>query len=317
MSAPNDSWKNALEHIWGQYKLWASTSRALKSKLSQWRRIVLTLGLAGGIVGVLSSQTAIPWDSLWPPLPKALGVASAVLLGLAAYFSKEILNPDSEGRWIRARSAAEAFKREAYLLRARVPPYDAEVIPLTRVEDIRKAVEGVGYERLTAEQKREGMPSAQLSVADYIRERVDDQIESFYEPKAEENKAVVRNISIITKALGALAVLLGLLGYLWAGLPAFVAVITTVTAALAAYLYAGRYQHLVVSYQATAQKLAGLRAAWLVSGKKEEDTADRNKFILACEEVFATENGAWMAEWSKPSSPPSPPAKAVQAGGGQ
>ena len=313
MSAPNDSWKSALEHIWGQYRVWAATSRAYKAKLSRWRRVVLALGVAGGVVGVLSSQQWL-WEGLRPELPKALGVISAALLALAAYFSKEILSPDDEGRWIRARAAAEAFKREAYLLRARVPPYDGHVIPLTRADEIAEAVEGLEYEVLTPEQKRGRMPAAPLTVADYIRERVDEQIEKFYEPKAVENRAVVRKIRTVTMALGALATAFGLLGAWWIGVPAFVAVITTVTTALAAYLYAGRYQYLAVSYLATAQKLGGLRAGWRVSGKSDADAAERNQFIRDCEAVFAAENGAWMAEWTKPAGKTQPPAGDAGAG---
>lgn len=311
MSAPNNPRQSALEYIWGQYRVWAATSRVSKEKLSRWRRIVLALGIAGAVVGVLGAQQWIPWDRLWPPLPKALGVASAALLALAAYFSKEILDLDCEGRWLRARAVAEAFKREAYLLLTRTPPYDGD-ISLTHVGETigPKLPEDMEYERLTPEQKRESLPSSALSVDDYVRDRVEGQINNYYEPRAEANRAVARKIKNVTRALGALAVILGILGFVWVGIPAFVAVITTVSAALAAYLYAGRYQYLAVSYTATARKLEGLRVAWQVSGKTDADAAERNKFILGCEEVIAAENGAWMAEWTKPAgqSPPPPAA---------
>ena len=309
MSAPTDPRQSALEYIWGQYRVWAATSRAYKEKLSRWRRLVLALGLAGAVVGVLGGQQWVPWDRLWPPLPKALGVASGLLLALAAYFSKEILDLDGEARWIRTRAAAEAFKREAYLLLARVPPYDG-AISLAHLGDATgvKAVDDLEYERLTPEQKRERMPSGPLTVDDYIRVRVEDQVNNFYEPSAEENRAVARKIRAVTRALGVLAIILGGLGFLRPGIPAFAAVVTTVSTALAAYLYAGRYQYLAVSYMATARKLEGLRAAWQVSGKADADAAERNQFILDCETVFAAENGGWMAEWSKPSGQSPPPA---------
>ena len=307
MSAPTNSWQSALEFIWGQYRVWTATSRAYKARLSRWRRVVSILGSAGAVFGVLSAQQWIQWDRLWPPLPGALGVTGAVLLALAAYFSKEILSFDCEGRWIRARAAAEALKREAYLLLARVPPYDG-VISLGRVSEITRAVDGLEYERLTPEQKRAGLPAAPLTVDDYLRVRVEGQVNNFYEPKAAENRAVARRIRTVSMALGALAVILSGLGYVWVGIPAFAAVVTTITTALAASLYAGRYQYLVVSYMATARKLEELRVAWQVSGKTDADTAERNRLILDCEGVFATENGAWMAEWTKPAGQSSPAA---------
>jgi hypothetical protein len=313
MSTPTHAWKAALEYIWGQYRVWSATSRAYKSRLSYWRRVVLTLSLAGAVVGTLSSQQAVPWASLWGPLPKALGLLSAALLGLAAYFSKEVLSPDREARWIRARATAEAFKREAYLLLAQAPPYDGAITPasLQRARDMAAAVQDLEPEPLSEEKKREQLPAAALAVDEYIRDRVKEQMNGFYVPKAEENRRKARRIKNWSLGLGAVAVALGFLGALWVGVPAFVAVITTITTALAAHLYAGRYQYLVVSYLATARKLEELLTTWEMSGQTD---AERGQFILHCEEAFAAENSAWMAEWTKPSGPPKPPAGGAKPG---
>ena len=97
--------------------------------------------------------------------------------------------------------------------------------------------------------------------------------------------------------LGALAVGLGVLGTLWVGVPAFIAVITTVTAALGAQLYAGRYEYLALSYLATARRLEELHTIWEMSGQTE---AERGQFVVDCERAFAAENSGWMAEWTKP-----------------
>ncbi len=53
---------------------------------------------------------------------------------------------------------------------------------------------------------------------------------------------------------------------------------------------------LIVSYQATANKLESLCTDWEISGKTE---ADGKRFILGCEEVISVENSAWMAEFLK------------------
>ncbi len=94
------------------------------------------------------------------------------------------------------------------------------------------------------------------------------------------------------RILGALAVFLGtsLL------LSAWVALIGAATAALAAHLFAGRYQYLLISHQSTARRLEWLRAKWLALGKTDADTEQRNRFIVDCESVISVENSAWMAE---------------------
>jgi hypothetical protein len=299
MSTPTKAWKAALGDIWGQYRVWAATSRALKAQLSSWRRFALTLSIAGAVVGTLSSQAAIPWGGLWAPLPKVLGILSAALLGLAAYFGKEVLSPDHEARWIRARAAAEGFKREAYLLLAQAPPYDGDITPasLRRARDVAEAVKDLTPEPLSEEKKRERMPDAPLSVDDYIRVRVKEQVNDFYLPRAEENRRMAKKIKDWSLWLGALAVALGFLGTLWVGVPAFIAVVTTVTATLGAQLYAGRYEYLALSYLATARRLEELLTNWEMSGQTE---AERGQLVVDCERAFAVENSAWMAEWTKP-----------------
>lgn len=42
-----------------------------------------------------------------------------------------------------------------------------------------------------------------------------------------------------------------------------------------------------------------LAAEWKVSGKRDDDTEERNRFVIACEEVISVENSAWMAEWAE------------------
>jgi hypothetical protein len=262
------------------------------------------LSIIGAILGTLCQQ-ARGWnlDPSWTWLPGLFGLLSAAALGLAAYFTKEALSPDPEGRAVRARSAAEAFKREAYLLAANVPPYStANTLEelRARTEEVRKAVENLPHKTMTADEESKGIPTEPLSVKDYIEQRVDEQINTYYIPQARENEKKVARGRTISLILGALAVILGVLGttrYGWVA--GWTAVISTITAAIAAHQYAGRYQFLIVSYQATAERLNWLKTQWRISHKNDADINERNKFILACEEVLSIENSAWMAEWTR------------------
>ena len=150
---------------------------------------------------------------------------------------------------------------------------------------------------ISEDDKRKGLPTGTLSVDQYIDMRVNDQITKFYIPKAIENERIVKRGRQISLFLGALAVVLGALGASgWTA--AWVAVITTVTVAIAAYLYAGRYQYLVISYQATARRLELLRSRWEASGMTDAND-ERNQFIRDCEEAISIENSAWMTEWTR------------------
>lgn len=294
---------SALAFTWGQYRVFAATSRAIKAELSAWRLRVLVLSIAGAILGTLCQQST-GWGLAggklsW--LPTAFGILSAIALGLAAYFGKELLNPEKERNWVRARSMAESLKAESYLFAANAHPYDkVDAIDqlFARTERLLESVTNLKTKRISDEDKRKRLIPLNISSNEYIQIRVNDQINNYYDPRSSEHEETVGRVKWISLVLGALAIILGALGATgWTA--AWVAVITTVTLAISAYLYAGRYQYLVISYQATARRLEMLRSRWQSSGKTDEDIQERNQFILDCEDAISVENSAWMAEWIK------------------
>jgi membrane protein implicated in regulation of membrane protease activity len=304
LPTPRDPRQAALEYVWGQYRVWAATSGKYRNELSAWRFWVLMLGIAGAIVGTLSGQSSLPLLKQWTQGPTVLGVLSAALLGLAVFFTKEILSPEREGRWVRSRAAAESYKRESYLMAAKAPPYDGAITSgsLDQAKKINDSVSDLLEVRVGDEEKRRRLPPCPMTVEDYIGARLNEQMNDYYRKKTDEYESKIKRIRLITLVLGAVAVILGALG---GGVTAaWVAVITTITASLAAYLYSERYQYLIVSYAATARNLDSLRAVWMTSGKTEADTAERNQLILDCENALAAENKAWMAEWTKSDPPP-------------
>lgn len=289
----------ALEHFWGQYRVWAETAGKHQRSLSAWRLRVLLLGMAAAVLGAFSDPRALPWPEGWPTWGvsrAAFGVAGGVLLGLAAFLTRELLGPEREGRWLRARAAAEAFKREGYLLAAGVPPYEGQ---LTRalLERGRGILAGVGdlqEEAVTDEQRLKELPPCPLSTDEYVTLRLDDQIK-YYRRKAAEHGVVVGRVRWLTLVLGVVAFVLGTLG---GGAGVWLVVITTATASLASYLYANRLQYLIGSYTAAARNLDALRVGWQTFGD-EADDAERNRFILDCEAVLSAENQSWVSEWTR------------------
>jgi hypothetical protein len=291
----------ALEYFWGQYRSWAEAARKHRKSLTVWRRCVLLLGVGAAILGAASDPRALPWPVDWPTLGVSrswFGVAGGILLGVTAFLTRELLGPEREGRWLRARSAAEAFKREGYLVAAAAPPYDG---PLTRdlLDRGRGILAGVGdlQEEPVAEERRlKGMPPCPLSVDEYVKQRLDDQL-GYYRRRAGEHGVVVGRVRNLTVVLGVGAFVLGALGGGGAGV--WLVVITTVTASLASYLYANRLQYLVGSYTAAARNLDALRVGWQTFGGPEAAAAERDRFILDTEAVLSAENQSWIAEWSR------------------
>lgn len=304
MSTPSDPRQEekrraALEHFWAQYKVWDATAVKHQKSLAAWRLRVLLLGVLAAVLGATSDPRAFPWPEGWATwgVPRsAFAAAGGVLLGLVAFLTRELLGPEREGSWLRARAAAEAYKREGYLLAAGAPPYGG---PVTRalLERGRGILAGVGdlqEESVEEGERLEGMPSCPLSAEGYVAERLDDQI-SYYRRRAGEHRVVVKRVRVLTAVLGVAAFALGTLG---GGAGVWLIVVTTVTASLAGYLYANRLQFLVGSYTIAARNLDALRAGWETFGA-EADDAERDRFILDCEAVLSAENQSWITEWAR------------------
>ena len=131
--------------------------------------------------------------------------------------------------------------------------------------------------------------------ASYIAVRVRDQIDHYYQPRAARYQVVVTRLRLVGDALGVVAVVLGVAA--GAGAPgrlaAWVPVVTTVAASLAAHVAASRYDHQIVEFLRTAQQLDHIVAA------HADGELDDSALVDECEQVISVENQGWMTNWTK------------------
>jgi len=107
----------------GKYREYALTSRKRKAELTSWRYRVLLFGVTGAILGTYVRIIKIGFNNI-PGLslvPVALGVSSAIVIGFATYFGREILIP-TRSRVASALAHAEALKTEIYLFLSNTSP---------------------------------------------------------------------------------------------------------------------------------------------------------------------------------------------------
>jgi len=294
-----------LLQVWKDYRQAAARARVLKKRLQSGRLRIAMLGIAGAACGamVIQSSTWSAWLSTAPWIPSAFGAGGAVCLGLVAVFSQHVLRTGFERDWVLLRSIAEALKSEAFIFMAQVRAHGG-VDGEDRLSSRAKKLLGNGLPGLSVsiapQDEIAGLPENWLSDADYIRLRVQDQIERFYRPQSlnEARKVVlVRRTAFLLGVIGA-----GLGGFAavdtdsaWAA--AWIGVIGTTTGAVAAYLYAERSEYLATSYDLTARRLDWLIVDWQRQKAKHPD-ASPSEFIVACEQAISVENAAWVAEWT-------------------
>ena len=77
---------------------------------------------------------------------------------------------------------------------------------------------------------------------------------------------------------------------------AWVAVVTTVTAAVSSHVAASRWEYQLVEYLRTGAELDRLLAEWQAAVLPDEVAADR--LVDRCEQVISTQNDGWMAKWA-------------------
>ena len=150
--------------------------------------------------------------------------------------------------------------------------------------------------------------SAQVGLTrdQYVKERVRQQIERFYRPKADAYRKAARTLRSVELALSLFATVVtavvGVAGKEVLGfkfdLVAITAVLTTVAGAILAHIEAGRYDFMVTAYRATARRLANELAN--VKNVNALSSEDWSAFVDRCENIIAEENANWMAKWSKP-----------------
>lgn len=294
-SAKDDRPIAMMNVVWRQYRALALTARATKASQESARKWTLWLAFAGGGLSTLAGVSGAG----------VLGVLAAILLAVAAYIGKELLSSTREDEWVRCRVLAEALKRDVYKALVQVSPYDGPTAGAALGARVKTLLQNSGLDLNAAVFSRadeKKLPEVS-TVEDYVRERVRDQIDKFYGPKAAEHEKRLRLYEVLSLVLGGAAAVMSAVGAKFNLVALWVPVVTTATAGLTTLVQAQRLQGLVPLYQQTKFQLDLALASWtdqanaraaLPLERLGELTAE---FVNRCEDIMSQENEAWRAEW--------------------
>jgi hypothetical protein len=310
----------ALAETWRKYRGWAARARAIRNDLDRWRLRALVLTVLGAALATLAAQL-----QAWFPadqggsggagvLGRVLSAVSAVAMALAAYVGRSVLDPAVERQWLRARALAESCKAEAYRFATRVSPYEgADAGPklLGKLQQLLASGADVPAVEVDPNEAAKGLPAYPLLVEEYVIQRVRDQIDRFYRPRATLNERRAAVCALWVQGLTGIAAVLGAIGAVHGGgVEAWVATLGTVATAVGAFALGQRYQRLAATYRVTADRLAVRLALWELAQQGQAERAADAALVLDAEAIMAAENEAWLAEFLKD---PSAPATAAGA----
>ncbi len=270
---------SALGTVANDQQRWSLTANQLKQSLVRWRMTVLILAVVGAVFGTLAAHTEAP----------VIGYVGAAAMAIIAVIQQARLGQERTHAWIIARAASEALKREMFLYRARAGTYSG-ARPLDVLIDRRDAIIGSAKaaEEFTVDPPREVEPPPDTIEAEaYLAERVNDQIK-WFRGKATTFAGAQRRFGSIEFGLAVAAAILGVVLTNTGANEGWLAVITTIVAAVGSHVQAQRYSQLVVTYRATASRLESIRDRCRTAG------ATLAKLVELCEAALQEENQGWI-----------------------
>ncbi len=282
-----------VEGLWRQQSIWSQTANRMKASIGRARSAALALTVGGAVLATLAARLPAGQARVGSVLAVAAAVGVGLVPVLRPWFSGRVLRD-----WTRARSVSEALKSEIYLYLARAGDYRGE----DRDRRLRVCTERVWQQAADLMRHSVDIQPVQRGLPDvhdygsYLRVRVDGQVEGYYRPKARQLQVRLSQFRRVEVVLAVAGVLLGALAASLAevGLGAWIAVVTTISAAFAAHVGATRYEYQLIEYLRTADELARLRR----DAAETTSPAALDQLVVQCERIISIQNEGWMAKLS-------------------
>lgn len=288
--ASDDELVNAL---WEKRIRWSHAATRMKLRIDRLRLTVLYLSSWGAVAAALTA-TVLRQSGLPSRIVAATGAAA---LAAATYVGAQFLTSEAVRRWTRARAVSEGMRQQILRFRA-IPGTVAQL--RAELEELEQAAEDLLC--FLEEVPTAGPAPGPLSPEQYASKRVEGQITNYYRPSALRYSARAQFLRRVAIALGLVATVTASVDTVVSAdaatrIAPWIAVLTTLSGSLVAFLASKRYDFLVVSYLATANRLQRLLDHWRTAGSPT-DPPRWSQFVDDCENAIAIENESWLAKWA-------------------
>ncbi|MEV6660164.1 DUF4231 domain-containing protein [Nocardia fluminea] len=288
--------EDLLNTLWQRRTRWSSTATRMKRRLDRVRLTVLFLGSWGAIA---TASTTTVLRSAGTPA-RIVALSGAVALAVATFLTAQYLTAESTRRWTRARAVSEGIKHRILTFRAIGDAQQAERLQAD-IDGIEQSAEDLLPVLAPGDDAAEAPRS--MRPDEYVRDRVGAQIDGYYLPAARRYSARATWLRRAAIGLGLAATIVAAIntgaGAETSGrIAPWVAVMTTLSGSLLAYLAGKRYDFLVMTYLATADRLRRRLDRWRTAGSPT-DRVRWAEFVADCENTISLENASWMAKWGE------------------
>lgn len=309
--------EKVLTQAWEIYAGYDLNATQQQKRFNTQQFIILGLGVTGAAL-VAAQQVFAPRDEQHHLLPPAsllngnlpwwlvhytlvlIPVLLTLCLSAASYFKQG-------RRWLFLRAGAEAIKREIYRYRMLKVFYlqDAEKQLAKKMDDItrRTMQTEANLSALSPYDKIKGFPPANfaeeksddgfsaLTPDEYVAVRLQEQINYYFGKTVKLDKKQKR-IYWTTLLCGAAGTFLAAIGQ-----QVWVALMTTVIAALSTYLGYRQTEFLLVKYNQTGTALANIKAWWhALTTVEQSDRSNIELLVDHTEQVLQVEQDSWIQQ---------------------
>ncbi len=286
--------RDLVASVWGHQSVWSQTANQLKARIDRLRSVMLGLAVASAVLTTLAAEVA----SLNRWAGRSLALAAGLAVGLVPLVRAR-LGRDAVSQWTRARAVSEELKAEVYRFLAGVAPFrdgDRRSLLAERTHRVQTEASDLLVHTARVTPAAREVPAV-LDVDSYVQGRLLPQIRWY----RSRSLGLARRLTWARRVEAGLSVLGVVLAVVAAtaqvdAAAAWVAVVTTLTAAVSSHVAASRWESQLVEYLRTADELGRLHEGWIGAAETGEAAADA--FVDRCEHVVSIQNDGWMAKWS-------------------
>jgi hypothetical protein len=288
----------AAETVWLQQNRWSVAASRLKRSITRSRALALAMMIAAAVFGALAVQLSSRSAAVsnWLAFGAALAVGLGPVVGASATAART-------RDWTRSRAVSESLKADVYAFLARVAPFggaDREEVLLDRMERLLGDAADLRKYAIPVTPAARRLPAV-TDLDSYVGQRLTQQIEGYYRPRAAEMRRRLRAVRVFEIALGVAGAVLAALAATFEvrAVAAWVGVSTTLISAVMAHAATSRYEYQQIEYQHTGEELDRMRARYHAAPEEVEAAS----FIERCEALISVQNEAWMVRLGEGSSP--------------
>ncbi len=291
---------DTLRIAWQRFDDYDLAARGHQKWFRRWQSLILILGVLLTLLAILQQGSPTAKDK-YPLMTRSLQLMLIIMPILISVLIAWISRFRQGNKWVLLRAAAESVKREIFAYRTRAGAYsDAQCRELSREVKLSREIENDGARLQQTEVNRSvirpvqeptARPLTRLTPADYVRDRVQDQI-GYFESKTRKLDFQLKLLQWGTLLLGGAGTFLAAIR-----LNVWIALTTAAAIAITTKLETDQVETSLIQYNQSLSSLQSILAWWSALTDWEKNCQKNIDLLVEhTEKVLESELTGWVQQ---------------------